>query len=216
MPTPRPTTPIAAVIFACVVKWRGTPSVILGWMPPPPPPWVGLARRAASGSSERAAAVNFALASAGEVRSIAGREAVVPVAVSTHVVSTWIDPPAPLSTITTNNSCVAFVRFATSAVHAGVVTQSGGRPSGGISRRTSKPPIASTTSSLISACARSWLSASTRAVSRLTAMPGTTATRGSSSAAATPVSDNTSASATDPLIRSDMMLTVGVPSIQLR
>ena len=47
---------------------------------------------------------------------------------STHVVSTWTAPPAPLSTITTNSSCWALVRFATSAVHAGVVRSPAAAP----------------------------------------------------------------------------------------
>src|SRR5262249_48064448 len=106
--------------------------------------------------------------------SIGGRDDVLPLATSTHVLSIWIDPPAPLSTITTNSSWLAPTRFATSATHDGVVTQSGAT-SLGSSRRTARPPVASTTSSALSASASSWLSASTRDASRLTAMPGTTA-----------------------------------------
>src|SRR5689334_9305200 len=75
MPAPRPTTPAAAVILAGVVKWRGTPSVIVVLTPPMPPPLVGFSRTGASGRSRRAELANRLFASDADVRSIAGRDA---------------------------------------------------------------------------------------------------------------------------------------------
>src|SRR6187551_2749355 len=60
MPAPRPTPATAAVIFAGVVKWRGTPSLIVVLTPPPPPPLVGFLRTGASGRSDVAEDANLA------------------------------------------------------------------------------------------------------------------------------------------------------------
>ncbi|TMQ17398.1 MAG: hypothetical protein E6J90_22430 [Deltaproteobacteria bacterium] len=65
-------------------------------------------------------------------------------------------------------------------MHAWLATQSGGSPSRGSRRRTSTPPVASTSSSVCSASASSWVSASTRAASMFTTIPGITATLTSS------------------------------------
>jgi hypothetical protein len=115
----------------------------------------GFGLTGASGNSDRAALVKRVRASAIVGTSIAGRDARWPLARSTQVLSTCTAPEPVASIITTNSSCEAPSRFATSVTQVGVVRQSGGKPSAGNCRRTSSPPIASTSSSLASASARS-------------------------------------------------------------